>query len=210
MAEKLGTATEETLKYIADKYGVDTTKDVVDLPIGRFKDIPRLFGELGFKVGAEVGVFQGDYSKWLLRLIKGLKLYAIDSWVPYRGYKDFQSNTIVESYEKAKENTRGYDCELIKEWSDKAVERFKDGSLDFVFIDGNHQYEWVVQDISLWSKKVRKGGIVYGHDYDDYTDTKRWNEMSVIPAVDGWVKAHKIKPLFIISKNKNKCWMYVN
>jgi len=115
----------DTLKHIVDKFNIDLSKpSPFFLPMGRRKDVPRLFNELGFKVGAEVGVFQGEYSKWLLRMMPGLKLYCIDAWVPYPGYKDFETNTIVDSYEKAKANVKGYDCELIKEWSDKAADRF--------------------------------------------------------------------------------------
>jgi hypothetical protein len=201
----------ETLNYIIEKFGIDISKpSPFYLQIGRFKDLPRLFNELGFKVGAEVGVYQGDYSRWLLKMMPGLKLYGVDAWTSYQGYKDFRKNDIVESYDRAVKNTEGFDCTLIKGWSNEVVDQFEDGSLDFVFIDGNHSYEWAVWDIAKWSKKVRKGGIVYGHDYDDYSGTKRWNEMNVINAVDGWTKSYKIHPWFITTKNKNKCWMYVS
>jgi hypothetical protein len=200
----------ETLKYFAKKFDIDLSQSSpIYLNIGRFKDLPRMFHELGFKVGAEVGVYQGDYSKWLLRMIPGLKLYGIDSWIPYKGYKDFGNNDIVDAYRRAKESVKGYDCELIKGWSNEVVNRFEDESLDFVFIDGNHAYEYVVEDIAKWSKKVRKGGVVYGHDYDDYSNSRKWAEMTVIPAVDGWCQAYKIDPYFILTKNKNKCWMYI-
>jgi predicted O-methyltransferase YrrM len=89
------------------------------------------------------------------------------------------------------------------------AKEFEDESLDFVFIDGNHAYEWVVQDIALWSKKVRKGGIIYGHDFDDYSHNRRWKEMHVIWAVDGWMKSYKIHPWFVLEGNKNKSWMYI-
>jgi len=200
----------ETLDYILKKYDIDIKKPSPHyLPIGRFKDIPRLFNELGFKIGVEVGVFEGDYSRWLLKMMPKLKLYGVDTWIPYKDYKDFKDNTIIDAYKKAKNNVKGFDCTLIKGWSEKVVKKFDDESLDFVFIDGNHAYEWVVQDIALWSKKVRKGGIVYGHDYKDYTHSRRWKEMSVIPAVDGWVKAYKINPWFVIARNKDNSWMYV-
>lgn len=201
----------DTLNHILDKYNVTTWEQgtPVYLDIGRFKDVPRLFAELGFKTGVEVGVHEGSYSKWLLRYCPGLKLTGVDLWESYPGYKDFQPNNLSEAHQKAIDNVKGYDCTFIQDWSHNAADQFEDESLDFVFIDGNHMYEWVVMDIANWSKKVRPGGIVYGHDYDDYTDSKRWNEMSVIPAVDGWVKAHKIAPLFIVSRNRNKSWLYV-
>ena len=46
-----------------------------------------------------------------------------------------------------------------------SLEIKEDESLDFVYIDANHAYDWVVQDIELWYPKVKKGGILWGHDY---------------------------------------------
>lgn len=199
----------DTLKYIADKFGVDITQSVISLPIGRFKDIPRLFKELGFKTGAEVGVFEGEYSRFLLKQIPNLKLYLVDSWIPYAGYNDFEDKRLTNAYFTTQENVKGYDAVLLRGWSHELVNQFEDGSLDFVFIDGNHDYPHTVQDIALWSKKVRKGGIVYGHDYDDYSNNRRWQDMHVMYAVDGWVQSYKIKPLFIIANNRNRSWLYV-
>lgn len=200
----------DTLKYIVEKFNVDLTQSSpICLPVGRYKDIPKLFHELGFKVGAEIGVFQGAYSHRLLRFCPGLKLYGVDIWEIYDGYKDYQPRHMASAYQKAQENVKGFDCTLIKGWSTEVVKQFKDESLDFVFLDGNHSYEYVVADIAAWSKKVRKGGIIYGHDFDDYANHERWREMNVIPAVEGWMKSYKIHPWFITINNNNKCWMYV-
>jgi predicted O-methyltransferase YrrM len=176
---------------------------------GRFKDLPRLYVKLGFKVGAEIGVYHGEYSRWMLRGVPGLKLWGIDSWESYPGYKDFGKHDLDGALEIALESVKGYDCNLIKARSRDASMDFKDGSLDFVYIDGNHAYESVVEDLALWARKVRPGGIVAGHDYDDYGNKSRWREMHVMQAVDGWVKSYRIKPLIILSRNKGRSWLYV-
>ena len=67
-----------------------------------------------------------------------------------------------------------------------AVKDFADKSLDFVFIDGHHGYDYIKEDIREWSKKVRKGGIVSGHDY--YLTPA--GNMGVMDAVDEYVKEH--------------------
>ena len=91
-----------------NKYNVGDRETMpIKLPIGRFKDIPRLFNELGYTVGAEIGVYQGDYSKWLFKMIPGLKLYGVDLWETYPGYKDFRKTDLVESYDRAKKNVEG-------------------------------------------------------------------------------------------------------
>lgn len=207
--EKLNYA--DTLKYICDKYNIDVSKSSpFYLNIGRYRDIPGLFKELGFKVGAEVGVYRGAYSERLLNKIPGLKLYGIDSWTSYPGYTDPKKDDMDDAYEAVLELALQHDFSLIKDWSSEAVKKFEDESLDFVFIDGNHAYEYVVEDIALWSKKVRSGGIVYGHDFDDYSrDVKKQDEINVINAVEGWMKSYRIHPWFVTTNNKNKCWMYI-
>jgi hypothetical protein len=200
----------ETLDYMVKKFEIDLSKpSPIMIPIGRFKDIPRLFRELKFKKGAEIGIYRGSYSKILLRAIPGLHLTGVDLWDIYPGYKDFGKTDIKDAETEAREVVAPYNCTIIKDWSDKAADQIEDGSLDFVFIDGNHNYEWCVWDIAKWSKKVRKGGIIYGHDYDDYSTHRRWKEMQVVPAVNGWMEAKKISPWFVITNNKNKCWLYV-
>jgi hypothetical protein len=62
---------------------------------------------------------------------------------------------------------------MIRANSQKASEIFQDESLDFVYIDANHAYDFVVDDINYWYSKVKKGGYLWGHDYislDWYND----------------------------------------
>ena len=95
------------------------------------------------------------------------------------------------------------------------VKTFEDGSLDFVYIDGNHYFEYVVQDIAFWSKKVRKGGIVSGHDY---IHKRAPTKSHVIQAVNGYVDSYKINPWFLIGsqakvpgeiRDNSRSWMWV-
>lgn len=201
----------DTLTYILNKYGVESTEKIM-LPIGRFKDIPKLFKELGFTKGYEIGVYRAKYSQKLLDYNPELHLTGVDAWEIYGGYKDYEVTDIIDAHRESEETYKRYGdrATLIQGWSRDVASKVQDGSLDFVFIDANHAYEYCVEDIALWSKKVRKGGIVYGHDYDDYSKHhKRWNQMHVIDAVDGWCRSYRIKPLFITTNNTNKCWMYV-
>lgn len=196
---------------MVEKYKIDLTQESpIMIPIGRFKDIPRLFKELGFTEGAEIGVYQGDYSRKLLKQIPNLHLIGVDLWETYPGFKDFEKNDLADARNRALKNVEGFNCEMITGWSADVAKTIPDGSLDFIFIDCNHAYEHVVWDLANWTPKVRKGGIIYGHDYDDYSNhSRRWSEMNVINAVNGWTASYKIKPWFVITNNKNKCWLYV-
>lgn len=201
----------DTLKYIVDKFGLTPHQNsATPIPIGRFKDLPRLFHELGFKVGAEIGVYRGKYSWYLMNYCPGLKLYGIDAWKIYGDYTDYTPEDIVDAKNEAYRLTKTHDYHLIEGWSHEVADQIPDESLDFVYLDGNHAYEFAVRDIAVWSKKVRKGGIVAGHDFDDYSNhPTRAKEMNVINAVEGWVKSYQIAPLFVITNNKNKSWFYV-
>ncbi|GAI81293.1 unnamed protein product, partial [marine sediment metagenome] len=53
----------------------------------------------------------------------------------------------------------------IRKLSMDAVDDFEDGSLDAVYIDGNHKYDSVCNDINKWMPKLKNGGIISGHDY---------------------------------------------
>lgn len=129
-------------------------------------------------MGAEIGVYEGYYSEVLCTRIPGLKLYCVDIWEKLKG-----STGRTWHYNIAKERLAPYDCELIKKPSMEAVKDFKDESLDFVYIDAHHGYEYVKDDIREWAKKVRKGGIVSGHDYYVGKSGNR----GVIDAVDEYI-----------------------
>jgi hypothetical protein len=184
--------------------------------VSREHELPILFRDAGFKVGVEVGVEQGLYSKRLCELIPGLKLYGVDCWTIHRGYRDHVSQAKLDGFYKvARKRVKPYDCTLIREWSVDAARQFDDASLDFVYIDGNHDFANVVKDLAAWSPKVRKGGIISGHDF--YRGTRRPSTTHVVQAVTGWTGCYEIAPWFILGRrarvdgeprDKRRSWMW--
>ena len=75
-----------------------------------------------------------------------------------------------------------------------ALNDFEDNSLDFIHIDANHKFDFVMEDLIGWAKKVRSGGIISGHDYFN------WTGGDVVLAVDTYTRAHKIKDWFITNE----------
>ena len=195
----------DTKKFILDRYSLDeNSKMPLDVPHSRWKEMTPLFKDLGFKIGAEIGVFRGQFLKNLCN--GGFKMYGIDPWEDYDTYNDYKGGDFIGYENEARERVGSYDCEIIKKWSMDAVNDFEDESLDFIFIDGNHSLEYVIEDISKWSKKVRKGGIISGHDYfRRHTD----KAINVKDAVNVWVYCKKISPLFIFRGDKCPSWFFV-
>lgn len=163
------------------------------IPDTKRRRLPKLFKQLGFKVGAEIGVYRGDYMRWLLRA--GLTVYGIDPWLQYSDYRNRQSK-MEAFYEQAKAAVApwGDKCKLIRKTSMEAVKQFADNSLDFVYIDANHKFRYIAEDLCEWAKKVRPGGIVSGHDY--------WEDSEVQAVVDAYVKAFKIKNWYLLGRDE--------
>ena len=132
----------------------DTTRD----------DLPQFFKTSGHKVGVEIGVYKGEFTEKLCKA--GLKVYGIDPYITYKNYRKHSKEIDYEiMYNGAKELEKKHDCTIIRKTSMDALEDFEDESLDFVYIDGNHSIPYITQDIYEWSRKIKSGGIVSGHDY---------------------------------------------
>ena len=62
---------------------------------------------------------------------------------------------------------------IVPKGSAEAAAMYKDGTLDFVYIDADHHYKNIVQDIKCWLPKVKQNGVIAGHDYYNYPDVMR-------------------------------------
>ena len=128
------------------------------------EDIPSIVNAAGWDkvVGIEIGVDSAMSTTWLLDNIPNLTLYGVD---PYEEYSEMPDRPL--SYESMVMYTKkyGYNFRLIQKRSDDAVTHFADESIDFVFIDGMHQYEQCKRDIENYYPKIKSGGYIFGHDY---------------------------------------------
>ena len=204
-----------TLDYILDKFNLkydDRTSMPIEIPDFGREQLARLFNDLGYKVGAEIGVHRGGYSEILCKNNPGLKLYGID---PYKAYDQYNDQKQVDEYhEEARTKLAPYDYHFVEKFSSDAAADLADNSLDFVYIDGNHDYDNVTADITLWSEKVRPGGIISGHDYIRF----RSEQHGVVAAVTAYAQAHNIFPRFVLGLNAKipgmirdnyRSWMWV-
>jgi len=91
----------------------------------------------------------------------------------------------------------------------EAVKEFEPRSLDFAYIDGDHRFPYVAQDIYYWFWKIKKGGVLAGHDYspvvkiptnDQSTTT---NITPVRGIVDAFVKIFNIQKFYVFGRTKS-------
>jgi hypothetical protein len=162
--------------------------------------LAELFNDLGFKSGAEVGVQGGCYSQLLCQKIPGLKLKSVDPWTPYKGIREGKQNRL---YASTVETLTPYGVEIIKKKSMDAVVDVPDVSLDFVYIDGLHDFNNVMMDIIHWARKVRVGGIIACHDY------VTGYQVGVIHAVLAYTGAHNIGMVYLTNDKVNQSVFWV-
>lgn len=129
---------------------------------------------------AEIGSWKGRSSCALLTGNKDGEVYCIDTW---QGSDDVRDDTNwmakkEDVFEIFKENTKQFpNLRISRRRGSQAANAFPNGYFDIVFIDAGHTYEEVKEDIENWLPKVKKGGVLCGHDY-----IESW--MGVIKAVD--------------------------
>lgn len=128
-------------------------------------------------IGAEIGVFGGDLSARLLAR-PDLQLIMVDSWegegaAYQKDSGDWHaglSQPKQDNYFAMARNAVGFAdgrAEIIRGRSVEAAKTIEDGSLDFVFIDADHSYEGCKADIVAWWPKIKAGGLLSGHDYEN-------------------------------------------
>lgn len=197
----------DTLNTIVEKYRLNLNERLpIQINIGRL-ELAGLFAELDFKTGAEIGVEQGLYTEVLCKANPQAKIYGIDAWQAYKGYREHVSQEKLDGFcLAALERLKSYNFIIVRKFSLEAVKDFPPGYLDFVYIDSNHAFEYVVNDLAEWSKRVRKGGIIAGHDY---RKDKGGAPFHVKYAVDGFTAAYRVSPWFVLRGDKSASFMWV-
>jgi hypothetical protein len=126
-------------------------------------------------IGLEIGVEYGLNAKTMLTLLPIEKLYMVDPYI---------NND--QMYRETRKYLAKYDDKtiFIRKTSENAANEIPD-KLDFVYLDGAHTYEAVKKDIELIYNKIKKGGILGGHDF--------WaNEIGVCKAVLEFVEYNNL------------------
>jgi len=182
------------MKNLKEEHEKDYAKNGMFAGIDIFRDLIAENIKQGIVV-AELGVFDGATTIMNLPIIKAVsgKYYAVD-W--FNGTDESQWGVDHDSLDHRDPRhyyRKGYDqyiyplflenikktncddiCTVIKAKTEEAAKHIPDDSLDICFIDAAHDYINVTNDIKNYLPKVKKGGIICGHDYDnDHIELKK-------------------------------------
>jgi len=152
--------------------------------------------------GIEIGVNDGENAKNILESINIHKLYLIDPYTPYSEDGEMMNYTNVEKIMKKTLSPYRKFTKFIKDTSENAVEKIPDNSIDFVYIDGNHSYEYVKKDIELYYPKLKSKGIMGGHDFTPET-------FGVAKAVIEFVEKNNITSLMSKKHSSERDWWFI-
>lgn len=141
------------------------------------KIIVKLLKERPHSIGAEIGVYKGETTTYLLKELHGLKhIVCVDLWVENEDFKSHSPNKSGEIFnanwmlvrKSFVDNVLKPNCErilAIQSDSLYASRLFPIRYFDWLFIDANHGYEFVKADIISWWPTLKKGGLMIGDDY---------------------------------------------
>jgi len=172
-------------------------------------------------VGAEIGVAEGAYSAAILERAQPAELHLIDPWSHLEPGSDLleagglltavdEARTRGDAFEAPPANPRGDEdyakirarfegdprVRLHRQYSYKAAAGFDEGMFDFVYIDGNHHYEFVLRDLQDFAARLKPGGLLFGHDFFEDAFAREEN-YGVVDAVGAFLKRSDFRFLML-------------
>jgi predicted O-methyltransferase YrrM len=160
-------------------------------------NLPLFLDKMGYKIGSELGVARGRFSRLLLKRSSIKMLYSIDKWDGGRGHDAAQ-------YFRAMNALHGFGRRsmVLRMSFDEAKDLFEDKSLDFIYIDAYaHETGLLDKTLKGWWPKVKKGGLIAGHDYCEMYHKVR-------NAVDRFILKYKLD-LYITNQDRLPSWMAI-
>jgi len=167
----------------------------------RYETLHKVLKNRSHKYGCEIGVNQGTTTAYLLEKLESIeRYYAVDPWKYYEMYdgKVFPATAkgnkkwseVVNLFMKNTVEHSNRIC-MMRMFSTDAVKFFEDYYFDWIYIDANHKYEYIKENLELWTPKVKVGGMITGHDYKNKKEKNRgWG---ITRAVDEFVLNNNFK-----------------
>lgn len=141
----------------------------------RWQTIAEFVNRNRWTSGAELGVWYGETFKYLVNNCPSLTLFGVDlyeqqpendgpqKYYPGEDGHKWEHEKYYADIQKFCETSNGR-AKIYKGKTTDAAKLIADESLDFVFIDADHSFMGVDEDITHWAPKVKKDGYIIGHD----------------------------------------------
>jgi hypothetical protein len=154
---------------------------------------------------AELGVFRGDFADELFNRMSPKELYLVDIWSGEfgSGDKDGNNHTVIKNMEQVYNDLKNHykyfdNVYLFRKTTVDFLNSFSDNYFDMIYVDADHSYESVTKDLEISFNKLKRTGILSGHDYIKGTQ--------IAAAVDNFCVNYNQK---IISLTKDGCPTFV-
>jgi hypothetical protein len=194
------------LRRLTYRFSLGKVRDRSELP--HVLNARGLTGE-----GVEVGVQLAVFSCVILTSWRGRRLYSVDPWLELSGEEYVDSSNVPQETQdyifgvaQRELAAHGERSRIVRKRSLEAAPEFSDGQLDFVYIDAQHHYEAVLSDLEAWWPKVRRGGLLAGHDYCDADN--ECGRFGVQSAVDEFARRVK-RRVHVTGEREYPSWMLV-
>lgn len=182
-------------------------------------DLGNYLNTLGLHgTGVEVGTHLGEYAEKILEQWTAGFLICVD---PYENAPDYteqekflwgETADRQDHRQAAEQRLERFinigRCCIETTTSEKACLQFKDNTLDFVYLDGNHREPYITQDIRNWFLRLKPGGLLLGHDFimSNETPGENWY-VDIQPAILDMAFDHSLD-LYLIPENDTLPWSY--
>lgn len=216
-------------RALLKRFGIEASAPMampIEVPDFGRRQLAEMFADLRFCEGVEVGVLFGEYSEILCLANRHLRLRCVDHWRASRCFHDgrLMDQVQFDAWEaEARRRLDPFGAEILKMPSVEAAARIPDRSLDFAYIDADHSFATVAQDLAAWSPKVKIGGIIAGHDYVSMrppADLRYQGALGchVIHVLRAWTEAYGIRPWYVLGakakvegqiRDKQRSWCWV-
>lgn len=182
---------------------IQDIKDRIDIPVW-------LADHKNFGNAVEIGVCQGAFAHGVLKIWNCNQYVMVDPWRSQnqKVYKEKHDNVDFDgAYKACVDLTKQFpNATTLRMLSLNAAAKFPENHFDWVYIDGNHCYEAVMQDLDAWYPKLKTGGVFSGHDF--YTDTNWPHWCEVKKAVMEWLPKHNYM-MDDVHRMKCSSWMLI-
>lgn len=184
-----------TPEKVMERFKTQVQSISIPAPPMNRKDLVRsIVSNIKNGVFVEIGTFMGDFADHILASSENSTLYCIDPYISYSAYSGDSTNNetgdkVFLEVRARLQNKYGDRVIFIRDFSDDVIDRIPD-DIDFLYIDGNHSYKYVYNDLKNYYKKVKPNHYIVGDDAVDTDETKRDSNGDVYIQWNGGAYGH--------------------